>query len=304
MKHLHIAIIIPIHNGLDFTSKCIENLENNFNHPEINRDDFTLIIIDDGSTDGSAQWIENHYAKTIVLKGDGTLWWSGGINKGIEFALNQHMTSHILMWNNDIFVKSDYLFNLYSALNQYPTYTIIGSKIYFADEPSTIWAMGGIFNRKTGNKYPFGTLQTDASQYKVPFEADWLPGMGTVVHRNVFEKIGLMDVQNFPQYHGDSDFTLKAKLAGYKLLVLPQLRIWNDKSNSGLQHFNNFPTLLRSLYDIKSNNHIGKDILFYRKYSTSILAYQALFKKYFFYIGGFFKWRILNLLGIKKQQKQ
>lgn len=304
MKHLHIAILLPIHNGLDFTSKCIENLEDNFSHPEVNRDDFTLIVIDDGSTDGSAQWIENQYTKTVILKGDGTLWWSGGINKGIEHALNQHATSHILMWNNDIFIERDYLFKLYDSLNRYPANTIIGSKIYFADNPSVIWAMGGVFNRKTGNKHPFGALQIDASEYEVPFEADWLPGMGTLVHRNVFEKIGLMDVQNFPQYHGDSDFTLRAKLAGYKLLVLPQLRIWNDKSNSGLQHFNNFPTLLRSLYDIKSNNHIGKDILFYHKYSTSILAYQALLKKYFFYIGGFFKWRILNLLGIKKQQKQ
>ena len=303
MKHPHISILLPIHNGLNFTQKCIENLQDNFNHPEVNREDFSIIVIDDGSTDGSAQWIEKHYPQTVILKGDGNLWWSGGINKGIEYILNQYKTSHILMWNNDIFIKTDYLFNLYNALNQYPTNTIIGSKIYFADDPSTIWAMGGVFMPKTGKKYTHGAFQTDGPEYNVPFEADWLPGMGTLIHRNVFEKIGLMDAQSFPQYHGDSDFTLRAKLAGYKLLVLPQLCVWNDKSNSGLHHQNSFQMLIRSLNDIKSNNHIGKDILFYRKYSTSLFAYKALLKKYAFYIGGFFKWRMLNLFGIKKQQK-
>lgn len=304
MKPVHIAILLPIHNGFDFTSKCIKNLEDNFSHPEVDREDFTLIVIDDGSTDNSVQWIKNHYKKTVILTGDGTLWWSGGINKGIEYALRQEVTSHILMWNNDISIENDYLFNLLNILNQYPVNTIIGSKIYFADNPSKIWAMGGVFNRKTGNKYPFGTMQDDAPEYEVPFEADWLPGMGTVVHRDIFKKIGLMDAKSFPQYHGDSDFTLRAKLAGYKILVLPQLRIWNDKSNSGIHHLNSFHMLKRSLFDIKSNNHIGKDILFYRKYSTSFIAYQVLLKKYLLYIGGFFKWRLLNFFGIKKQQVQ
>lgn len=303
MKHLHIAILLPIHNGLVFTIKCLQNLEENLKYPEVNRNDFTIIVIDDGSTDGSAQWIEKQYTNIITLTGDGNLWWSGGINKGIKHALDQSTISHILMWNNDISIQEDYLFKLHDALNCYPPNTIIGSKIYFADNPSIIWAMGGVFNRRTGNKYPFGTLQKDGPEYEVPFEADWLPGMGTVVHRNIFEKIGLMDDQNFPQYHGDSDFTLRAKLAGYKLLVLPQLQIWNDKSNSGIQHHNSFRNLIRSLYNIKSNNHIGKDVLFYRKYATSLFAYQVLWKKYVLYIGGFFKWRIINLFGVKKESK-
>lgn len=301
MKHLHISILLPIHNGLDYTQKCLENIQDSFNHPKVSRENFTVVIIDDGSTDGSAQWIETHYPETVILKGDGTLWWSGGINKGIEYALNQQITTHILMWNNDISIKSDYLHNLHDVLSQYPTNTLIGSKIYFADNPSKIWVMGGVFNRKTGKKYIHGTFQTDSPEYNIPFEADWLTGMGTAVHRDVFEKIGLMDAKNFPQYHGDSDFTLRANLAGYKLVVLPQLCIWNDKSNSGMQHLNSFQILIRSLYDIKSNNHIGKDILFYRKYSTSLYAYKALLDKYLFYIGGFFKWKIMNIFGAKKQ---
>ena len=301
MKQLHLAILLPIYNGLDFTQKCLNNLNENLNHPKLNRENFTIIVIDDGSTDGSAQWITTHFPSVVFITGDGTLWWSGGINKGIEYALNQHITTHVLMWNNDIHTESDYLFQVCTAVKKYSEKTIIGSKIYFADVPETIWSMGGTFNQRTGKKKIFGTKQQDSFIYEKPFEADWLPGMGTVVHREVFEKIGWMDAENFPQYHGDIDFTLRAKLAGYRIVVLPTLRIWNDKSNSGLQHFNNFSKLVRSLHDIRSNNHIGKDILFYRRYSTSILAYQVLLKKYYLYIGGFFKWKVLKLFGIKKE---
>lgn len=111
----------------------------------------------------------------------------------------------------------------------------------------------------------------------------------------------LNDVE-FPQYHGDSDFTYRALLAGFSLNVYPQLKIWNDKTNSGLEHSNNFRLLIKSLIDLKSNNHFMKDLLFYRKYATSILAYRVIIRKYYYYIGGFLKWKLLNLLGIKKQK--
>ncbi|MDD2526938.1 MAG: glycosyltransferase family 2 protein [Lentimicrobiaceae bacterium] len=301
MKHIHIAILLPIHNGLDFTRKCLKNLEDNLSHPAVNRNDFTLVVIDDGSTDGSAQWIENHYAETVILKGDGTLWWSGGINRGIDYAISQSGTSHMLMWNNDILIEKDYLYKLFNVLNRFPANTIIGSKIYFADCPDTIWAMGGIFNQRTGYKDMFGTSQKDSAIYNTPFEADWLPGMGTLIPRQVIEDIGFMDDRNFPQYHGDSDFTLRAKISGYRIVALPELRIWNDKSNSGVHHQNNFRMLIRSLHDIRSNYHIGKDIRFYSKYAGSPLAYQAIFKKYVRYLGGFLKWKILKFAGLEKK---
>lgn len=163
--------------------------------------------------------------------------------------------------------------------------------------------MGGLFDEHSGTKFTIGMNKADANKYNEITDADWLPGMGTLIHKSLFEKIGLVNAKDFPQYHGDSNFTYRAKLAGYPIKVFPQLKIWNDKSNSGLQHFNNFRLLIRSLNDIKSNYHFGKDLLFYRKHASSPIAYTALFLKYYYYIGGFLKWKFLSLLGQSKNNQ-
>ena len=160
--------------------------------------------------------------------------------------------------------------------------------------------MGGKFNQDNGRKYLIGFDTIDSKKYSNVISADWLPGMGTLLHRTVIDTIGFWDNTAFPQYHGDSDFTLRAKLAGFKIRIYPQLRIWNNKEQSGIIHNGKIKLLFRSFVDIKSNFNIRKDFLFYRKYSSSIKAYIPLLNKYYKYIGGFIKWKILNILGIRK----
>ncbi|WP_367327586.1 glycosyltransferase family 2 protein [Lentimicrobium sp.] len=304
MNEANIAVLIPVHNGLHFTSKCLKDLYHQINLLSNETKKFTIVVIDDGSTDKSQEWIKANYPETVVLNGDGSLWWGGGINKGTQYAIDELKCDYVLWWNNDIHTDGDYFRNLLRIASETEENTIIGSKIYFADKPEVIWSMGGIFNTRSGRKYTIGMLQKDSEQFSRPIEADWLPGMGTLIHRSIFEKIGYVNATDFPQYHGDSDFTFRAKLAGYRILVSPLLKIWNDKSNSGLHHYNSFRLLIKSLTDIKSNNNIGKDVLFYHKYATSPVAYIALAHKYIYYIGGFFKWKILSLAGFKKRDSQ
>ncbi|MBK6963893.1 MAG: glycosyltransferase family 2 protein [Bacteroidales bacterium] len=303
MTNPKIAILIPVHNGLNFTQKCLQNIVVSLRNLSVDSGRFKVIVIDDGSTDHTSEWIKANYPETIVLTGDGHLWWSGGINKGITYALNSSGCDYTLWWNNDIHCTADYFNEILTLIKETPTNTVIGSKIYFADEHKTIWSMGGVFDPRSGKKYTIGMNETDSEKFNKVTDADWLPGMGTLVHRSVFEKTGLVNEKDFPQYHGDSDFTYRAKLDGFNIKVFPKLKIWNDKSNSGLLHYNSLKMLVRSLHDIKSNYHIGKDLLFYRRYITSPFAYRPLVSKYFFYIGGFMKWKILISLGIQKKSQ-
>lgn len=295
-----IGIIIPIFNGIDLTKKCLENLDKQINSAKQTNIKHEIVIIDDGSTDGSADWISSNYPNIEVLKGNGNLWWSGGVNKGAKYAIETLRVDYILLWNNDIFTDTNYFTELHDIIAKEKADTIIGSKIYYDPQFQKIWSMGAIFDTKSGKKYLVGFNQNDTENFSKAIEVDWLPGMGTLIHRSVIETIGYWDEKVFPQYHGDSDFTFRAKIKGYKIKAYPQLRIWNNKEQTGLSHRGKFKFLFRSLFDIKSNFNIKKDYLFYKRFVTSIKAYGPLIYKYYVYIGGFFKWKFLKLLGIQR----
>jgi GT2 family glycosyltransferase len=296
---MNISIVYPVFNGLEYTKASLYSLYQ-IHNVENFETLVNVIIVDDGSTDGTYEWIEANYPQVKVLKGNGSLWWSGGINKAVHYAISQLNSDYILWWNNDIIAGNNYFENLFAHLHSHNPQIIIGSKIYLAQSKETVWSMGGLFDPMTGVKSLIGTAMQDCCLYNEITECDWLPGMGTITHKSVYEKVGMLDEKSFPQYHGDSDFTFRSKKMGFKIFVYPDLKIYNDTRHSGVKHDDSFRMLIRSLFSIRSNYNIKKDILFYRKHAKSYKAYWVLFLKYFKYIGGFFKWKLIGFTGRKR----
>jgi GT2 family glycosyltransferase len=296
-----ISIVIPVFNGLSFTKTCLKSLHELIAAPELSGTEFKVIVVDDGSKDGTAIWITENFPSVHLLYGNGNLWWSGGINMGTSYALRELNSDYILWWNNDIKPADNYFLQAARLIKENDDEILIGSKIYILNS-NIIWGMGGRFDPVNGSRYMCGGLQVDSDAFRKPFEVDWFPGMGTIIHRKVFERIGMLDDKNFPQYHGDSDFTYRAKIAGFKLIAFPELVIYNDNTNTGLIHRGSFRNLYKSLTSIKSNFNIKKELSFYRKHARSPYAYYYVAKRNFLYIGGFFKWKFLNFFGIKKPE--
>lgn len=295
-----IAITIPVHNGIKYTKACLNTLVMQIESSVPSDFKFEIVVTDDGSTDGTSEWIKHNHPAVHLVAGDGELWWSGGINKAVTYALKNIKAEYVLWWNNDIHPEPVYFKNITEIIEKQDKNTLVGSKIFFLENKNTLWGMGGRFNPVTGKRHMYGEFCEDGELYREPFEVDWFPGMGTIIHKSVFERIGLLDEEKFPQYHGDSDFTYRAKKSGFRLIVHPRLVIYNDVSNTGLKHSGKFKELYGSLTSIKSNYNLIKDIFFYRKHSRSPIAFIPLLNKYFRYIGGFYKWKLLNALGVKK----
>jgi len=228
------------------------------------------------------------------------------MNLGIKHALGKCNSDFIMLWENDIFPVNGYFDNLQRILEKWDGKTLICSKLYFRSQPDTILGMGGIFDRKTGRKYLIGRTEKDGPQFQKDLEVDWFSGMGVLIHKNIIQEVGYLDEKNFPQYHSDIDYSLRAVDKGYKNKVYHKLRLLNDAETTGISHKENksFKDFIESLASIRSNNNIRRNIRFYRIHATSILAYRTLIRKYYIYTGSFIKWKVLGWFGIVQENKK
>jgi len=298
-----IAFIIPVFNRLEHNKECLRILDQQKDTRFFKENENIIIFVDDGSTDGTEEWIHDNYPDVSVLRGDGNLWYSGSLNYGIKYALEELQCDFIQIWENDIVPGEGYFDHMQEILEQWDGKSLIASKLYYQNTPDVIFSMGGIFNPRTGYKTLIGRNQKDSPEYEVDREVDWFSGQQGLIHREIVEKVGYLDNKNFPQYHADVDYSLRVKKAGYKNMIYPRLKLYNDSEATGINQLKNktLKQFIETLYSIRSNNNIRKDIIFYRKHTTNILAYRGLIKKYYIYTGSFVKWKVLGWFGISKK---
>jgi len=185
-----IYIVIPVFNRWKYTQACIDSLKKQ------TYKDFKIVVVDDGSTDGTSKSIFDLYPDVHVVKGDGNLWWSGGINEGIKYALTQE-ADYILSLNNDTLTYPDYLEQLINASEQKPK-SLIGSLAVDSETNKKIYAAG--FVKWYADKYTDLLNDLNKNEQKGIHEVGFFPGRGLLIPTSVFDKIGLFDKETFPQY--------------------------------------------------------------------------------------------------------
>jgi len=211
-----IYIVIPVFNRLNYTVACIESLLIQTYR------DFKIIIVDDGSTDGTSAVLKEKFPEVVVLHTAGNQWWSATMNVGIRYAMNNEGSKHdfVLSLNNDLVVNPDYLEQLIhtEALHQK---CIVGSiSVDIANKD--VDYVGHHWNAYVASKRPVlkkGLSLEFIQQSHEYLTTSLLPGRGILIPFSCFKAIGLFDVEQFPHYAGDHDFTLRAKYAGYSLII-------------------------------------------------------------------------------------
>ncbi|MGC8669518.1 MAG: glycosyltransferase family 2 protein, partial [Chthonomonadales bacterium] len=195
-------------------------------HPNL-----AVIVVFDGCTDGSQEEVRRSFPEVRHVEGDGTLWWSGAINAGIA-AARDLQPDYICLMNDDVDPHPNMFDALLKAAQANPG-AIVGPLIAFRNQPDTIWCAGGRVDWLRRGTYMDGNGEPDGPAWAEIRKATWLPGMGSLIPWSVVQQLGGMDAASFPQYFGDTDFTLRAHRAGIPLLVCPEARLYNDVASTG-----------------------------------------------------------------------
>ncbi len=209
-----VAIVIPVYNALHYTVQCLESVR------EHTRSPYEIIVVDNGSTDGTAKHLQQRAAQGWPVRII-----TNGQNLGYTVAANQGMRAAeadcVVLLNNDTLVSPGWIEGMLFALSLDERVGIVGPKILRPDG-SRIMATGGLTFARSGCYLPIGR---DAGRHDprfcAPEDRQYVEGSCMLITRDVIDAIGLLDEVYSPGYYEDADYCFRARQAGFRIVYSP-----------------------------------------------------------------------------------
>ena len=260
------TIIIPNYNGLSFMEPCFESLK------EQTVRDFKVLVVDNGSTDGSVEWLKEHRVPSIFLKEN--TGFSGAVNTGIRAA----DTPYVLLLNNDTRVEPGFVAAMERAMDQSPKIFSVSSRMIQMYHPELLDDAGDMYSI-LGWAYQRGVGRS-VNLYQKSCRVFSACAGAAIYRRAVFDEIGLFDELHFA-YLEDIDVGWRAKLYGYDNVYCPDAAVYHVGSGTSGSRYNSFKVRLaaRNCIYLNYKNMPGWQILLNAPF---LLA--GIFVKYLFFV--------------------
>jgi len=227
-----VFIVIVNWNGLNDTIECIKSILN------ISYEYFKIIVIDNGSDNDESIELAFKFPDVIAIRSETNLGFSGGNNLGIKYALKNE-ADYILLINNDTIVEKDFLDILVEVVVKNQSIGLAVPKINYYNNPSRIWYAGGYISKLRGAAVTIGKGKLD-NFYTENKYVTFATGCCLLIDKKVINDVGLMDEKYF-LYLEDADYCLRAVESGYKILCVPQSKIFHKINSSTFQKYENLP---------------------------------------------------------------
>lgn len=234
-----LSIIIVSYNTKKFILKLLESINRAthfFGKP------VEIIIVDNGSEDGTEKAIKDKDPKAVLIKNKENLGFARACNQGLKKARG----SYLLLLNSDTLLEVDVLTKMVNYLDSHPDVGVVTGKIIFPDgkiDPAchrgfpTPWASITYFLglERLLPKFPlFSGYHLRYKPEETIHEIDSPSGAFFLTRREVISTVGLLDEQFF-MYGEDLDWAFRIKKAGWKIVYNPTSQITHFKKQSGIK---------------------------------------------------------------------
>jgi len=220
-----VYIVILAWNHKETTIECIKSF------CDTDYTNFNLLVVDNGSTDSTYQVIVNQFPTIEIIQSEKNLGIAGGYNLGIQEALKNN-AEHVLITNNDVIVNSDLVTHLVEALNISPDVGMVMPKIYhYYGDKTRLWCTGGRWRKFPPEVKMMGYNVKDSKKWSYIKEIDFAPSCTLLIRSEVLNKLEGFD-ENYFFYNDDWDFSVRLRALGYKILFVPNAKVWHKVSIS------------------------------------------------------------------------
>jgi GT2 family glycosyltransferase len=219
MNYPLVYIIVLNWNGLHNTMECLESLT------KLDYPNYKVLVVDNGSTDGSQEIILRRHSEIILIENKENLGYAKGNNTGIKFALKNN-ADYVWLLNNDTVVDPHALVSMIIVAEKDPKIGIIGSKIYYFGESKKIWFAGAQIDWWKGISKHIGMNEIDVGKYNYVKEVDRVIGCSMLVKKEVCKQVGLFD-ENYFIYVEEVDLCVRARKYGFKCLIVPSSIVYH-----------------------------------------------------------------------------
>jgi GT2 family glycosyltransferase len=217
----YVSVIIPHWNGRPHLDDCLEALRGQ------QYTDYEVILVDNGSQDGSQDYIRTHYPEVCLLELGENRGFTGACIAGFSIARGEI----ICLLNNDTEANPNWLSAIVDAFHRYPGVGIATGKLLLFDQRNHFHAAGD-FYRVDGIPGNRGIWQIDQGQYDCEEFVFSASGAAAAYRRKMLDEIGFLD-DSFYFSCEDIDLAWRANLVGWQVLYVPTAIVYHKLKASG-----------------------------------------------------------------------
>ncbi len=217
-----VSVIVVNWNGLRYLPRCLAALAAQ-TYPAVE-----VILVDNGSTDGSAAWVTAHYPQVRLILNAANRGFAAANNQGIAAAQGDYLA----LLNNDAWAEPEWLSALVAAMERAPRVGMVASQMLFADRPEIINSTGICVDQCGISWDRHGGAPAQAPD-QPPVEV-FGPCAGAALYRRaLFNEVGVFD-EDFFVYLEDVDLAWRARWCGWQALYVPAARVYHVHSGTSL----------------------------------------------------------------------